>query len=209
MKVITSLLMLLISVSTFAQYDPEAKEVLDAMSNKYKSINAFSADFTQTLTNEAADLNETLEGSIAVMDDKYQLKVAGQEIYNDGEDVWSYNPEINEVTVSTYDPEEAEISLANIWDLYREGFKYILLADNENGNRVIDLDPVDRNKSYYKIRMIVSPDNSLKSFMVFESSGNKYTYKITDFRERNDLTSSDFTFNPDDYDGVEVIDFRD
>lgn len=209
MKLIKALILVLaVSTQAFGQYDPDAKAVLDAMSARYKKIPAFSATFNQTLTNEQADLNETMKGNISVMNEMYKLDIAGQKIFNDGTDVWSYNPEINEVTVSPYDAEESEISLANIWDLYKNGFKYILLAENDNGNQVIDLDPTDRNKSYYKIRMIVSQDNILQSFVVFETSGNKYTYEISDFNERPDLTAADFTFNPSDYEGVEVIDFR-
>lgn len=211
MKFIKAAFLFVLAISTaHAQYDPEAKAILDDMSQRYKAIPAFSADFTQTLVNEAAGLNETMQGEIMVMDNMYRLDIAGQEIYNDGTDVWSYNPEINEVTVSTYDPEEAEISLGNIWDLYKEGFKYTLLAANEKGKQVIDLNPEDRSKSYYKIRMFINPDNTLDSFTVFESSGNKYTYSISNFKEEAvSRGKSAFTFDPTSKDPEpEVIDFR-
>ena len=199
---------LAVSQLAFAQYDPEAKEVLDAMSNKYRKIPAFTASFDQALINESADINESMSGKIAVKGDKYALEIAGQKIFNDGTDIWSYNEELAEVTVSTYDPEEQEISLNNIWDLYQEGFKYILLSANENGNYVVDLDPTDRTKSYFKIRMIIGKDYTLKNFTVFENGGNQYKYSIKDFAEKPNLSDDSFTFDPADYPDVEVIDFR-
>ncbi|MFY0687291.1 MAG: outer membrane lipoprotein carrier protein LolA [Cyclobacteriaceae bacterium] len=193
----------------FAQYDPEAKVVLDAMSDKYQKVSAFTAVFKQKLTNESAGLEEIIDGTIQVKDQMYKLEIAGQQIFNDGTDIWAYNPDGKEVTVSANDPEEQEISLSNIWDLYKSGFKYILMANNDNGNQVVDLDPLDRSKSYYKIRMFIKQNYDLHSFLVFESSGNKYHYAITEFSENNDLTDSDFKFDPSKYPGVEVIDFRD
>jgi outer membrane lipoprotein-sorting protein len=195
--------------SSFAQYDPEAKVLLEAMSKKYQSKGAFSADFTQKLTNESAGLDESISGTIYVKGDKYKLKIAGQEIFNDGKNIWAYNKEGKEVTVSTSDPDEEEISLSNIWNLYKEGYKYGMNENDKDGNQVVDLEPSDRGeKSYYKIRMTISTSNELKSFVVFENTGNKYEYFINVFKDQTDLDDKYFTFDIKDYPGVELIDFR-
>jgi len=206
-NVMTSLLL----VATFqimAQYDPSALKILDAMSAKYKAIPAFTATFSQKLTNETAGIDENISGKIAVKEGKYRLEIAGQIIFNDGQDVWSYNKEAKEVTVSTFDPSEQEISLSNIWDLYKDGYKYILLAENDNGNNVVDLDPIDRTKSYFKIRMFISQNNELKSFSVFESNGNRFVYNMDTFKNDPTIKDTAFTFNSVNYPGVEIIDFR-
>ncbi len=200
--------MLLASQLSVAQFDPEAKAILDAMRDNYRNIEAFTATFTQKLTNESAGLEEQFEGTITVMDKFYKLIIGEREIYYDGTDLWSYNKDISEVTVSPYMEDEQEISLNNIWDIYQEGFKYILLSTNPNGNQVIDLDPIDRDGSYFKIRMIISRENRISSFTVFENTGNKYLYEITNFKEQADLTPDFFKFDPEDYEGIEVLDFR-
>ncbi len=190
-----------------AQYDKDALSVLDAMSANYKSIEAFKASFSQQLTNESAGIDETITGQIAVKGDKYVLDVAGQRIFNNGADVYTYNPEISEVTISTYDPEESEITLSNVYDLYKNGFKYVLTSTESNGDRVIDLDPESRDKSYFKIRMVINTKNELDSFTVFERSGNKYLYLIENFNAA-ELPDDHFTFDTSKYPNVEVIDFR-
>ena len=203
--IIASLTLLVLHVQ--AQYDPEALAVLDAMSNKYKQIEAFKASFSQKLTNENAGLDETISGDIAVKGDMYVLEVAGQKIFNDGTDIYTYNKEINEVTISPYEPEDSEITLSNIYDIYKKGFKYVLAEKKANGDRVVELDPESRDKSYFKIRMTINSKDELKSFTVFERTGNKYLYSINSFTPTS-LNESYFQFDVSKYPGVEVIDFR-
>ena len=206
-KLITASLSLLVLISAHAQYDPSALAVLDAMSNKYKDIASFKASFSQKLTNESAGLDETITGDIAVKGDMFVLDVVGQKIYNDGTDVYTYSEELNEVTISTYDAEDSEISLSNVYDLYKKGFKYALAETKPNGDRVIELDPESRDKSYFKIRMTIDAKDELKSFTVFERSGNKYVYGINSFTP-TPLNDSYFVFDTSKYPNIEVIDFR-
>jgi len=204
---IATLLTLAGYFSTVAQYDPEALTILDAMSAKYKKIEAFKVKFTQKLTNESAALDETIEGDISVKGNMFYLEVAGQKIYNDGENIYTLNEEIAEVTISQYIEEESEITLSNVYDLYKDGFKYALMATLPRGDNVIELDPEDRDKTYFKIRMVIDATNSLKSFTVFEKTGNKYLYDIGSFEETS-LDDSYFKFDSKKYPDVEVIDFR-
>ena len=206
-KLIIASLTLVVLLQVNAQYDPTALVVLGAMSSKYKKIASFKASFSQKLTNESAGLDETISGDIAVKGDKFVLDVVGQKIFNNGTDVYTYNEELNEVTISTYDAEESEITLSNVYDLYKEGFKYALAETKANGDRVIELDPESREKSYFKIRMTIDSKDELKSFTVFERTGNKYVYAINSFTP-TPLTDSYFTFDTSKYPNVEVIDFR-
>jgi outer membrane lipoprotein carrier protein len=204
--ILSSLIILVLSAS--AQYDPEAKTVLDAMSTKYKKIGAFSASFSQKIENKMASVDEEITGKITVKGNKYKLEVIENEIFNNGKEVWVYSPELKEVTVSTYSPEEEEITPGNVYDIYKKGFKYALISTLANGDRIIELDPVSRDKTYHKIRLNIDNQNSLNTFTVFEKSGNQYVYSVKDFKAISSLQDSFFTFDPAKYKGVEVIDFR-
>ncbi|MFK7951473.1 MAG: outer membrane lipoprotein carrier protein LolA [Ekhidna sp.] len=206
-KLLTALLALAICLQMNAQYDPEALTVLDAMSANYKKVEAFTAEFSQKLTNESAQLDETISGKISVKGEKFVLDVAGQKIFNNGTDVFTYNEELSEVTISTNEPDEAEISINNVYDLYKKGFKYGLMATQANGDRVIELDPESRDKSYFKIRMVINVKDELKAFTVFERTGNKYLYSIDSFNPTS-ISDNYFTFDTSKYPNVEVIDFR-
>ena len=165
--------------------------------------------FEQNLINEMSVVNESISGTIYVKGDKYKLEIAGQIIFNDGQDLWSYNKEIMEVTVSTFDEDEQDISLNNIWDLYKEGYKYGLNLPDEQGNWIIDLEPIERGaEAFYKIRMVITYEYDLKSFKIFERSGNQYNYTINKLIDRADLQDNFFTFDLLQYPEVEIIDFR-
>ncbi len=207
MKNLFLITLMAISTAAIAQYDPEALAVLDAMSNKYKKAEAFKATFKQQLTNKEAGLDESFSMEITVKGDKFVLDVADQKIFNNGTDVYTYSEELEEVTISTYDPEEQEINLGNVYDLYKEGFKYALLSKMANGVRVIELDPESREKSYFKIRMNINSKDEIESFIVFERTGNVYTYSIEGFEEIS-VDDAFFTFDTTKYPNVEIIDFR-
>ena len=206
----TTILGLLFAVQAFAQKDPAALRILDAMSVKYKSIPAFSADFSYIMENEEEGIDERFDGKIKVKDQKYRLQMSGQEIINDGVTVWAYLKDDNEVTISEYEEDEEEISISNIFTIYKEGYKYLFLNDLSTSTlNVVDLVPDDRDKSYYKIRMeIKKADNMLQSFRVFDKSGSRYLYQINSFETNSALTDADFSFDEKKYPGVEVIDFR-
>jgi outer membrane lipoprotein carrier protein len=197
------------ATKVLAQFDPEAEVLLEKMSEKYQGKKAFTAGFNQNLINEASNINENIEGIIHVKGDKYRLEIAGQIIFNDSENIWSYNQEAKEVTVTLYDPEEEEISLNNIWNLYKQGYKYGLNENDSEGNWVVDLEPIKRgSQNFYKIRMSISPSIDLLGFVIFEDSGNKFEYVINQLRDRSDLNDDFFTFDLSQYPGVELIDFR-
>ena len=210
-SIITSILLSLsILFSAQAQKDPAARKVLDAMSAKYQKIPSFVADFSYTMQNDDEDIDEGFEGNILVKKDKYQLKMEGQEITFDGTDIYTYLADDEEITISAYDPEGEDISISNIFDIYKEGFKYVYSESTANGTiDVVDLVPEDREKDYFKIRMnITASGRDLKSFMVFDKSGSRYLYTIKSFKEDASITDDTFKFDAAKYPGVEVVDFR-
>ncbi|PIB36390.1 hypothetical protein BFP72_13785 [Reichenbachiella sp. 5M10] len=207
----TSLLLSVLVISqAIAQKDPKAKSILDAMSNKYKNIPAFRADFEYTMENPEEDINEGFEGKVSVKGEKYKLSMEGQQIMFDGTNVWTYLVDDAEVTVAPFEEDESEISLSNIFTLYESGYKYLYLESRDNGKTdVVDLVPEDLNKSYFKIRMqIDASTKELKTFKVFDKSGSRYVYTIVSFKTDSSLKDSDFTFNTAKNPNVEVIDFR-
>jgi outer membrane lipoprotein carrier protein len=201
---------LLIISQAIAQKDPVALEILDAMSTKYKNIPAFTADFSYIMENEEESIDEKFDGNITVKSGKYKLDMSGQEIFNDGVYVWTYLKDDNEVTISEYDDTEEEITLSNIFSIYKEGYKYLFVETSNNGSLdIVDLVPEDREKSYFKIRMeIKKPSRELKNFRIYDKNGSKYLYQINTFEENSVIQDSDFKFNQKNYPGVEIVDFR-
>ncbi len=209
-KVLSIILITACFTTAQAQKDEAARSILDAMSDKYQAMPAFTSDFEYILENPSEDLTETFEGTVSVKGDMYRLSMEGQEIINNGETVWTYMEELNEVNISDYLAEEQDISLNNIFTLYKEGYKYLYIESADNGKLdIIDLVPEDVSNNYFKIRLAIKSDNQeLTRFQVFDKNGNRYIYKIVTFKEEPTLGDDYFNFDPSKYEGVEVIDFR-
>ena len=108
-----AILMLTIT-SVLAQKDPKALEILDAMSDKYQNTTAFRANLVYKLENPQERLNETFKGEITVMGNMYRLKIGEQEIINNGETIWTYLREVNEVNIDNYYPEDDPMAPSKI-----------------------------------------------------------------------------------------------
>ena len=189
-----------------SQDDKKALELLDKMSDNYKKMKGFTSSFTYSMNNLIEDIKDSFEGKISVRDEKYILFIEGQKIINDSKTVWTYIEELNEVTISEFDPSEQEISLSNIFEIYKVGFSYKYLGVKEDLS-IVEIYPEDEDKSYYKILFKINNSNLLESFTVYDNSHSLYIYSINDFVEE-ELDTTLFTFDVENYPDIEVIDFR-
>lgn len=196
--------------AAFAQYDPNALEILEAMSKKYKAIPSFEANLTSTLVNESEGIKEEFKGKITVKGEKFKLELEDQVIINNGTTVWTYIPSANEVTIDNFDPKSDDINPIKIFDIYKKGFKYLYLGDKlEPGNDEVDLVPEKKNAQYFKIKMMISKkDRSIQSWTMYDKSGNRYKYIITKFVPNAKADDAFFSFDAKKYPGVQSTDLR-
>lgn len=211
-KLVFAAILLFAGTQTYAQYDPKALEILEAMSKKYKAITAFEANLTSGLSNESEGVKEEFKGKITVKGDKFRLLLDDQEVINNGTTVWTYLPLAKEVNIDNFDPGSDEVNPTKIFDMYKKGFKYLYLADKTEAGVLceeVDLVPEKKDAQYFKIKMMISKkDKSIQSWTMFDRSGNRYKYTITKFTPNVKVDDSFFTFDPKKYPGVEVIDLR-
>ena len=211
-KTVFALVGALFIKTAVAQYDPKALEVLEAMSKRYKAITAFEANLTSTLVNESANVKDEFKGKITVKGDKYRLELPEQQVYNNGTTVWTYLPEQKEVNIDNFDPKSDDLNPSKIFEMYKKGFKYMLVGDkNEAGTPCdeIDLVPEKKDSQYFKIKMMISKkDKSVASWTMFDRGGNRYKYIITKFTPNVKVDDLFFNFDVKAHPGVEVSDLR-
>ena len=190
----------------FSQDDKIALDMLNSMSDNYKKMKGFTSSFTYTMKNLTEDITDSFSGKISVRDDKYVLYIEGQKIINDSKTVWTYLEDLNEVTISDFDPSEQDISINNVFEVYKEGYKHKFI-DKVNDINNVEIYPDDEGKSYYKISFAILENNLLSSFTVYDKSNSIFIYSIDDFLEE-ELDNELFTFDLEKYPDIEVIDFR-
>ena len=209
LKIITLILALLsFSDSLFAQGDKKSTAILDAMSSRYQKIKSFKAIFTYT-----PDGGKSLKGDATVKGTKFRLKMAGQEIYNDGKLMATYIKETNEVNLQDFDPTATgDLDPTKIYSAYKKGFKYAFLEEQKEGSNVyevVELTSTNKNSQVGKVQIHVNKkDKSIWSWKIFQKNGQKVTYKVDQFQPDVAVADNFFTFNAKQYPGVEVVDLR-
>src|SRR5215813_7651782 len=90
-KIYLFLLMSAFAGSLFAQRDasndPDAKKILDGVSEKFKSYKAVQANFTYKVENSDGKTISSKKGTVFMKGKKYRVSFVGQEIYCDGNTV--------------------------------------------------------------------------------------------------------------------------
>lgn len=204
--------LLLLAKFSFAQYDPKALEILEAMGEKYKTLAAYEANFTYALTNDVENIKEEFKGKLTVKNEKYRISLPEQEVINDGVTVWTYLPEVKEVNIDNYDKNSGDINPLKIYEIYQEGFKYLYIQDRtENGVvcEEVDLVPEKKDAQYFKIKLLIKKkEKVIQSLTMFDKGGNRYKYTISRFVPNANISDSYFTFDVSKYPGVDVIDLR-
>lgn len=218
-KKLLSGLLLFAAISSYAQTqylgksDPDAKKILDDVSAKFKIYKSVSAHFTLKIENSSGKLMGAKDGTISMQDSKYRISVSGQEIYSDGNNIWTYDKSANEVQITKFDPSANSITPQKMFtNFYDKDFLYKLNGETKQGNKTlqeIELTPTDKTKSFFKV--IVEIDKNSKSIVsteIFQKTGDRYIYTITSMKTNTNIPPGLFVFDAKDYPKVEVVDLR-
>lgn len=203
-----ALLLVALQGGAFAQKDKRAGDILDAMSKKYKTYKTFQASFSFT-----ADGASPFKGDVTVKDQKFRLKLGGQEVFNDGKTMSTYIKESNEVNVQDYDASaNTDFNPSRIYSIYKKGFNYRFIGEQKQAGKpveVVELTPEKKNTQVTKIQISVDKaDSSVRNWQITDKAGKKTTYTISKFTPNVNVADSYFIFDKAKYPGVEVVDLR-
>lgn len=219
MKKLLTGLFLLIGFTVFAQNasigksDPAAKKILDNVSKKFKTYKSVKADFTLKVVNASGKVMGTKKGAVYMKGPQYRVNISGQEIYSDGNNIWTFDESANEVQVTSFDPTTNSITPQKMFtNFYDKDFLYKLNSETKKGSKTvqeIELTPKDKTKAFFKVLVTIDKESkNIISTKVFEKNGNRYIYTVTDIKINTSLPASLFVFNSKAHTGVEVVDLR-
>jgi outer membrane lipoprotein-sorting protein len=201
-----------------AQKDPEAKSLLDKVSQKTLSYKTIQAKFEYLYENIAENTQEKFAGQLDIKGKKFRIDVDNTITLCDGKNRWVYLTESNEATITKIEtsdndaPEDRFLSdPLSIFLAYNEGFKYRLDGTETIGDKeytVVELSPEDIKKPYFKIRYWVTPENDLYMVKYFRKDGTRLTLTIKEMKTNLKTSDDFFEFNQKQYKDVEIIDMR-
>jgi len=206
----------------------ESKLLLRA---KLADLSFFSANFTQEVVSEAGELLEKSSGKLAIskpnLANWHTQEPDELAIVSDGNDVWFYNPWIEQVSVYSLSAAIAKTPILlltskdeSLWQQYtvsKELVTQTTIVDtdvNEEGDRFIirAKDPHSQIKSLTLVFEKINKNNKnaqqseLSQFSFLDATGQVSHIKLSKFEAKNKPESSLFSFTLPE--GVQIDDQR-
>ncbi|MEO5500123.1 MAG: outer membrane lipoprotein carrier protein LolA [Ginsengibacter sp.] len=220
MKLILSIAILaFLTVPAFSQNnslgknDPEAKSILDKVSAKFKTYKSVTASFILKVQNSSNKLIGTKSGVVNMKGSQYRVSLNGQDIFSDGNNIWTVDKSANEVQITKFDGAANTLTPQKMFtNFYDKDFLYKLNGESKQAGKMIqeiELTPVDKTKTFFKVIVGIDKNSrNIVSTKVYEKNGNKYTYTITSMKTNTTLPSSMFVFDSKKYPKMEIVDLR-
>lgn len=208
-KAILTILLVFSTILAFNQSkDIKASTLLEEVSKKAKSYKSIKVDFSYSMENTKAKINEEKTGTLLVSGDKYKMSAAGQTVICDGKTIWTYIKESNEVQVNALENKDDALTPSKLLTSYNSNYKSKIIKSADPATELVELIP-NTSKNFTKaILGIDKAKKQVKSFTLYDKSGNTFSYKIKNYLTDTPVTDADFSFDAKKFPGVEVIDMR-
>lgn len=211
MKHLLSLFFLsLLTINLTGQSDPQAIKILDKFSATALASPSVSMKFSLITINQIEQTNDTINGSIIIAKDQFKLELPDNITWFNGSASWNYLKAEKEVTITK--PDKKDDSFLSrpsaIFSIYKKGYKTRFVEENTN-SMVVDLYPEDIKSDLVRIRLAIGKSGSDLVGAEYKMKDGVIVYLIVN--EYNLKTKPDpatFTFNPQNYKGLEIIDMR-
>ncbi|WP_375584953.1 outer membrane lipoprotein carrier protein LolA [Cyclobacterium xiamenense] len=197
-----------------AQNDPQAVEILAEVSENYQKLNGFSASFEYTYSTEDEGLIQTNTGAVTVKGEKYRLTLNDQEIFNDGNTVWTLikSSKYKEVTINDVEDDSEELTPSNIYSIYKKGYRASLQGSDQIDGKAVHeiLLTSEKEKAQFEsITLFINKARpELLAWEIQDDIGGKFTYRFKDVDSSVQIMDDYFVFDTQENPDVEVIDLR-
>ena len=201
---------ILLALSASGQTDPAAVKVLDKFSSAALAAPSVSMKFRLVTDDLAENKHDSLNGSVIISKDRYKLDLDNNIIWFNGDISWSYLLAEKEVTITK--PDKKDNSFQNkpsgIFTMYRKDYKTRLIEEKMD-SWVIDLYPEDINSELIRIRLTIGKTlTDLRRLEYKRDDGVVLTIMVSEYDLKFKPDQATFTFNPEKYRDVEIIDMR-
>jgi outer membrane lipoprotein-sorting protein len=187
------------------------QKILNDLADKTNSYKSIKVGFIYKMVNVSSNINEQTEGSLLVAGNKYNLKIAGQEIVSDGKTIWTYIADANEVQINEVDEEES-FSPTKLLSSYSDDYTAELEKEiNENGRALylLKLKPKVKNSGFDYVHLKIDKAKlQVVAFILYDFEKNVFSYLIKEYLTDVALDAKAFSFDTTKYKGVDIIDMR-
>ena len=197
----------LLSNTLFAQNDPNAKKVLDAMSNKIKAAKGITVIFSLKSITSKGKPNGVKSGNLSLRGSKYYLKQGKNEITCDGSKVYNFDGN-KTITVSSVEEGDQALSPQKLLSgSYGKDFTYKLIS-SAGKQYQIELTPTNNRKNFQKVILFIDKtQNFITKANIIDKSNNTTEASFSNIKTNAVLADKLFMFDKSKYPtDVDILD---
>ena len=203
------ILLIFTSFTTFAQNADKAKSLLDEVSSKMGAYENMVIDFSSSLSNKEAGINDgdepPIRGNITLKGEKYNLDYLGNKFIFDGKKLYVINQEFKEVNISNGDMsgDDGFIYPSKLLSFYKNGYNFAWgKLKNESGRSVqyITLNPMDSNADIVEVELAIDAKTKhICKLIQTGANGSKTTLTINSLKSNQPISDQLFIFDQAKY----------
>jgi len=209
------LISLIMSTTVISQQTEKAKILLDEVSFKMKAYKNMQLNFSTTLINEEAGINEGDElpsnGKITLSGEKYNLDYLGNTFIFDGNKLYVINHDEKEITINNQDfnDDDGIIYPSKLLTFYEEGYNYSmsnLVATKGRKIQIIELIPMDSDSEIVKVNLGIDvATKHIYKLIQFGANGTKTILTIHQFKSDQNISEDMFQFDKSKYEKLDYL----
>ncbi len=206
-------LILLLTVAAMALQNATAQtadQVLRLLRDKYETMDAMRASFSQTTMSSFMDDPARFYGEILLSGDRYRIEMASQTIVTDGVVTWIYNRTENQVLINDYVDDETTFSLSTFLAEFDTAYRIDSFEQSgarPHRTRILKLIPVDSFSAFQSVTIRArESDNLVTRLDVIDLNEVEMRFDLTDIEFNPEVPPDTFVFSIPP--GVETVDLR-
>lgn len=199
----------------YTQEEDNAKKLLDQVSEKMGAYTNMQLDFSTTLINKDAGIEEgdepPINGKIALKGEKYNLEYLGNTFIFDGNKLFVINHDDREITITDGDLSEGDgfIYPSKLLTFYQEGYNYQMgqleLIDKKK-IQFVELFPIDSNSEIIKVKLGIDLEfQHMYQLVQIGENGAITTLTINKLESNTSISDALFQFDQAKYEELDYL----
>lgn len=188
--------------------DPKAEKLITQLQENYSSFSDFSAHFDVVIEIPESD-NETHSGVLYEKGSKFNLLFDKSRIICDGNALWNYLADENEIQINDYEEGESDLFLTPraLMAKIKKGDLIYALMNSKSKTKTIEFKPKDREEDFFKIKVNIK-NKLISNIQLFYKNGVRYKINLKDMKSDQSLKDDLFVLNKADYPNASIEDLR-
>ena len=200
----TLTVLLFLSFNIKAQSDTKAQNLISEVLSKVKSYDNIQVEFSYILENTQEKLKQETRGSLSLKDEKYLLNLMGTTQLFDGEKIYTIIPEDEEITISSYNPEnDNQLTPSKMLTFFEEGYIYKNdILQNKDGRKIQYVKLIAKDSEADMQEALIGIDQMTKhiyNLIQSQDNGTRIEIRVTKFKPNQPLSTNMFSFDESRY----------